>query len=74
MELGVVEFTIGEKTYKVSIVESEEDITDDVDYYLFKSDVKTLERGLQKADKSAIDEKLLQFAIEKNVFKTKRKT
>lgn len=74
MELGVVEFTIGEKTYKVSIIESEEDITDDVDYYLFKSDVKTLERGLQKADKSAIDEKLLQFAIEKNVFKTKRKT
>lgn len=73
MELGVVEFTIGEKTYKVSIIESEEDITDDVDYYLFKSDVKTLERGLQKADKSVIDEKLLQFAIEKNVFKTKRK-
>lgn len=72
MELGIVEFELGNKHYRVAIVESEEDVVDDVDYYLFKSDVKNLEKGLQKSGKDSIDEKLLQFAIEKNVFKTKR--
>lgn len=73
MELGVVEFTIGQKVYTAAIVETEEDVPDDVDYFLYKTDVKTLEKGLQKSGKDSIDEKLFQFALEKNVFKQKVK-
>lgn len=73
MELGIVEFELGNKHYRVSIVESEEDVNDDVDYYMYKTDVKNLEKGLLKVGKDFIDEKLLQFAIEKNVLKTKRR-
>lgn len=74
MELGVIEFELSNKHYRVAIVENEEDVKDDVDYYMYRTDVKSLEKGLQKAGKESIDDKLFQFALEKNVFKTKRRT
>lgn len=73
MELGIVEFTLGDRNIRVSIIENEEDVLDDVDYYMYRTDVKSLEKGLAKAGRNSIDEKMFQFALEKNVFKTKRR-
>lgn len=71
MELGVVEFEVGGKTYKCSVIESQEDIANDIDFYMYKADVRNLENGLKKAGKESIDEKIFQFAIDKNVLKRK---
>lgn len=72
MELGIVEFILNQKEYRLAIVESDDDVPNDIEYFMFKSDVKNLEKGLEKAGKETIDEKLFQFAIEKNVIRRKK--
>lgn len=63
----MVEFEISQKTSRVAIIQSEDDIPLDVDYYMLPNDVHRLEQGMKKAGKEVVDETLFNFALDKGV-------